>query len=253
MDHPRSALRICTLEIAEKPFYPAQTRATVIHSRAQFQPAGTRHFPSPIARRTEDMEAARTLVQAMWKIDLDESTERKGDAYLRYCEDQGLHALEEALFITELLQKNADVPRSALKESVANIQRHIHARGPSNGVFSGYTALGAINVPAMVTGVEQRVFHPTFDIDRALAKGVRMMLATDLAMDRDFVSSHSITVWDDSQSLRTILESSLPRLRHTPAPSVSQLMAPPQMVAGKASQRLRKRGNSMDEALARPP
>lgn len=52
------------------------------------------------------------------------------------------------------------------------------------------------------------------------------MLATDLPVSSSFYSGHSAMVWEDSKSLKTIMESSLPRVR-SPATSSFELSIPP--------------------------
>lgn len=171
------------------------------------------------------MEAARSLVQGMWKINLDECTERQCDAYLRFCQAQGLHPLEEMLFIIELLKGNASIPKGVLKDGVAEMQKQLQAERQRCNRSIEIVSISGINIPPMREGVDENVFCPTFDVDRALTKGVLVMLATDLALNSSSISGHSITVWEDSKSLRSIMESSLPRLRPS-TPSAVEVAIP---------------------------
>ncbi|KAJ4419462.1 hypothetical protein N0V82_004907 [Gnomoniopsis sp. IMI 355080] len=171
------------------------------------------------------MEEARSLVKEMWGIDPDESAEVKFDAYFRFCRAQGLYPPEEVLFITEFLKRNANVPKRVLEDSIAGMQRQYREGRSSDGKYIGNITASDVEIPKMLKGSEDKIFHSKFELDSALATGVRIMLATDLAMSPTSISSHIVqTIWDSSNSLKDALEASLPRLRHS-APSASNLPA----------------------------
>lgn len=170
------------------------------------------------------MEPARRLVQGMWGVDLDEYEERRFGAYLRFCHAQDLNPPEEILFVIDLLKRNANIPKGVLKDAILDFQKQILSGDP--GDLSKISS-NVLNMPTMFNNAEGKVIWPKFDVDRVLAKGVLIMLATDLAMKSSSLSGHSITVWEDSKSLGSIMESTLPRLRSsTPLIAFDSSMQP---------------------------
>lgn len=150
----------------------------------------------------------------MWGVELEDETERKYSTYLRFCLVQGLDPIEEIEFVIELLKNNAEAPKRLLKEALGQIRKEL--AGGINSTeqrLNSITSISGVAIPTIIQSVKESILHPTFDINRALAKAALIMLATDLAMDSNEVSGHSLTVWNDSESLRSIIESTLPRLR----------------------------------------
>lgn len=158
----------------------------------------------------QPMEATHSLVRSMWELELDRDTEKQHGAYLEFCQLQGLDPVEELGFVIALLKKNVEVPKRILKEAVLQMEHRPEINTLTSGVI----------IPAVKESVKAKILCPTFDIDRAIAKAVLVMLATDLAMDSNEVSGHSLTIWNDSKSLKHIIESTLPR----PQPSVSSAL-----------------------------
>ncbi|KAJ0121940.1 hypothetical protein J7T55_002450 [Diaporthe amygdali] len=148
----------------------------------------------------------------MWGVELDDDTERKYSTYLRFCLVQGLDPIQEIEFVIGLLKKNAEAPKRVLKEALGQIQKEL-AGSTTEQKLNSITLMSGLAIPTMTQSVKDSILWPTFDINRALAKAVLVMLATDLAMDSNEVSGHSLTVWNDAESLKSIIESTLPRLR----------------------------------------
>lgn len=162
------------------------------------------------------MEVTQSLVRSMWELEIDRDMEKQYGTYLQFCQGQGLDPVEELQFIIELLKKNAEIAKRVLKEAVLQMERK-----PESD-----TRISKIFIPAVEESVKERILRPTFDIDRAIAKTVLVMLATDLAMDSNEVSGHSLTIWNDSKSLRNIIESTLPRPRPSISPPVDSQSPP---------------------------
>lgn len=178
------------------------------------------------------MEATRSLVRCMWGVELDDDAERKYNTYLRFCLIQGLDSNEELEFVIELLKNNAEVPKRMLKDALDQIRKELAGGSPAKNRLNGNNSMNGVSVPTMTQSVNDRILRPTFDFNRALATAVLIMLATDLAMDSNEVSGHSLTVWNDSESLKSIIESTLPRLR-APTQPVSQSPASTQIHRSK--------------------
>lgn len=153
------------------------------------------------------MEATQSLVRSMWELELEGDTDKQYDTYFQFCQLQGLDSVGELHFVIELLKKNVEVPKRVLKEAVLQM-----GRKPEND-----TPISEVIIPPVRDSVKGKILHQKFDIDRAIAKAALVMLATDLAMDSNEVSGHSLTIWNDSKSLKNIMESTLPR----PRPSIS--------------------------------
>lgn len=149
----------------------------------------------------------------MWGVELDDDTERKYSTYLRFCLVQGLDPIEEIEFVVGLLKKNAEAPKRVLKDALEQIRKVLAGGGPTEQRINIITSMKGLGIPTMTRSVKDSILDPAFDINRTLAKAVLVMLATDLAMDSNEVSGHSLTVWNDAESLKSILESTLPRLR----------------------------------------
>lgn len=171
------------------------------------------------------MEAVRSLVRSMWGVELNDDAERKYSTYLRFCLVQGLESIEEVEFVIGLLKSNAEAPKRLLKEASDQIQKELAGGSTGSHKFNSKTSVMGVSIPAMTQSVNDKILHPTFDFNRVLAKAVLVMLATDLAMDSNEVSGHSLTVWNESESLKSIIESTLPRLR-TPIQSAYQSQMP---------------------------
>lgn len=155
----------------------------------------------------------------MWGFELNDDDERKYSTYLEFCLVQGLEPVEEIEFVIGLLKNNAEAPKRLLKEALDQT-REDHTRGSAtNQNFNINTSIDGISIPAVTQSVKNIILRPTFNPNRILAKAVLVMLATDLAMDSNEVSGHSLTVWNDLESLKAIIESTLPRLRLPTQPS----------------------------------
>lgn len=155
----------------------------------------------------------------MWGVELDDDAERKYSTYLRFCLVQGLESIEEVEFVIRLLKQNAEAPKRLLKEASDQIRKELAGGSAPNQKFHSNTSTIGVSIPTMTQSINDKILHPTFDFNRVLAKAVLVMLATDLAMDSNEVSGHSLTVWNESESLKTIIESTLPRLRSLPQPA----------------------------------
>lgn len=155
----------------------------------------------------------------MWGIELDDDAEKKYGTYLRFCLVQGLESIEEVEFVIEMLKKNAEAPKRLLKEALDQIRKDLAGGSTTNQKFNSNTSNIGVSTPKMTQSINDKILHPTFDFNRVLAKAVLVMLATDLAMDSNEVSGHSLTVWNESESLKTIIESTLPRLRASTQPA----------------------------------
>ncbi|KAH8788298.1 hypothetical protein F5883DRAFT_3764 [Diaporthe sp. PMI_573] len=162
------------------------------------------------------METSRSLVRSMWGVELDDDAERRYSTYLRFCLIQVLDSTEELEFVIALLKNNAEAPKHLLKEALDQVGKE---PATSKHRLNSNTSMNEISIPIMTQSVNDRILGPTFDFNRALAKAVLVMLATDLAMDSNEVSGHSLTVWNDSESLKSIIESTLPRLRAPTQPA----------------------------------
>lgn len=168
----------------------------------------------------------------MWGIELDDDSERKYNTYLRFCLLQSLDSVEEIKFVVELLKHNAETPKCLLKEALDQIREELAGGSTADHRFNGNTWMNGVSIPTMTQSVNDRILHPTFDFNRALAKAVLVLLATDLAMDSNEISGHSLTIWNDSESLKSIMESTLPRLR-APTQLALQSPAPSQVYSSK--------------------
>lgn len=162
------------------------------------------------------MEATQSLVRSMWELELDSDTEMQYGTFLQFCRFQGLDPVEELNFVIELLKKNVEIPKRLLKEAVLQM---VHKP-------KGSTRRSEVIIPTVEESVKAKILYPTFDIDRVIAKAVLVMLATDLAMDSNEVSGHSLTIWTDSKSLKKIIESTLPRPRPSIIPSLDSHSSP---------------------------
>lgn len=165
------------------------------------------------------MEAVRSLVRSMWGVELDDDAERKYNTYLRFCLVQGLESIEEVEFVIGLLKKNAEAPKRLLKEASDQVRKELAGGTTASHKFNSKTSVMGVSLPEITQSVHDKILHPTFDFNRVLAKAVLVMLATDLAMDSNEVSGHSLTVWNESESLKSIIESTLPRLRAPTQPA----------------------------------
>jgi hypothetical protein len=152
----------------------------------------------------------------MWGVELDDDAERRYSTYLRFCLIQVLDSTEELEFVIALLKNNAEAPKYLLKEALDQVGKE---PATSKHRLNSNTSMNEISIPTMTQSVNDRILGPTFHFNRALAKAVLVMLATDLAMDSNEVSGHSLTVWNDSESLKSIIESTLPRLRAPTQPA----------------------------------
>ncbi|KAG6364097.1 hypothetical protein INS49_005695 [Diaporthe citri] len=167
------------------------------------------------------MEAIRSLVRSMWGVELDDDTERKYRTCLRFCLVHGLDPIEEIEFVIGLLKKNAEAPKRVLKEALEQIRKELAGGDTTEQQLNSITSMSGVAIPSVTQSVRDSTLCPTFDTNRALAKAALIMLATELAMDSNEVSGHSLTVWNDSESLRSIIESTLPRLRASTQPAYS--------------------------------
>lgn len=155
----------------------------------------------------------------MWGVELDDETERKYSTYLRFCLVQGLDPIAEIEFVVGLLKKNAEAPKRVLKEALEQIRKELAGGSTTEQKLNRLTSMNGLAIPSMTQSVKDSILSPIFDINRALAKAVLVMLATDLAMDSNEVSGHSLTIWNDAESLQSIIESTLPRLRTSAQPA----------------------------------
>lgn len=149
----------------------------------------------------------------MWGVELDNETERKYGKYLLFCLVQGLDPIEEVEFVIGVLKMNAEAPKRVLKEALVQVRKELAGGTTTEQRLNSITSISGVAIPTITQGVKESILYPTFDTNRALAKAALIMLATDLAMDSNEVTGHSLTVWNDSESLRSIIESTLPRLR----------------------------------------
>lgn len=162
------------------------------------------------------MEATQSLVRSMWELELDGDTEKQYGTYFQFCQLQGLDSVEELQFVVELLRKNVEIPKRVIKEAVLQMERKPESDTPISEVF----------IPTVNEIVKERILRQAFDIDRTIAKAVLVMLATDLAMDSNEVSGHSLTIWNDSKSLKNIIESTIPRPRPPISPPLDSQSPP---------------------------
>lgn len=155
----------------------------------------------------------------MWGVELDDDGEKKYSTYLHFCQFQDLEPIEEIEFVIRLLKNNPEAPKRLLKEALDQI-REDHTKGSAaNHNFNINSSMDGVSIPTMTQSVNDIILRPTFNPNRVLAKAVLVMLATDLAMDSNEVSGHSLTVWNDSKSLKSIMEDTLPRLRPPTQPA----------------------------------
>lgn len=194
-----------------------QTRCLNISIPSHETFGGLRATAEVVSRTT--MEATRNLIRSVWGVELDDDTERKYSTYLRFCLVQGLDPIEEIEFTIGLLKNNAEAPKRLLKEALEQIRREIAGGITTEQRLNSITSMSGVVIPTITQSVKESILYSTFNINRALAKAAHIMLATDLAMDSKEVSGHSLTVWNDSESLRSIIESTLPRLRASTQPA----------------------------------
>lgn len=162
------------------------------------------------------MEVLQSLVRSIWELELDLDTEKQCGTFLQFCRSQGLDSVDELHFVIELLKKNVEIPKRVLKEAVLQMEHKTEDNTKTSEVI----------IPAVEEMAKSKVLCPTFDIDRAIAKAVLVMLAMDLAMDSNEVSGHSLTIWNDSKSFKNIIESTLPRPRMSISPPLDSQSPP---------------------------
>lgn len=159
------------------------------------------------------MESAtkEALVQAIWGIDLTDDIDNKLAAYFCYCHEEELDVTDEALFFIELLKTYPDSSKASLKVMVENMQRVWSSESIPTALQDNW-----IQQPLALERARQILALPTFKVeDIAIARAVRIMLGINIAARSTEIVGNSVIIWDDTKSLRDVVEQSLPGLRQS--------------------------------------
>lgn len=171
-----------------------------------------------------DLETQTSIVKTVWNLELDKSKNTTLESYSQYYYAQIGYNEPEVSFFTGLLKSNISSSRSELQNGVESL---IASWGnPASQVPSG-AGSRVSHTPVVGNDVKAAMTRPGFKVDAALAQAVRIVFAVDLAMSTREIMGHSMTVWDNSKSLQTVMTDIFPRFRmpnarnYTPDPQPS--------------------------------
>lgn len=160
-----------------------------------------------------DSATKETLVQTIWGVDLTEDTDNKLAAYFQYCHEEELDITDEALFFIGLLKTHPDVSKASVKAMVEEMQQ---AWSSSRSLPTALYNNSWRQQPLALERARQILTLPTFKVeDIAIARAVRIMLGIDMATRSTEIVGNSMIIWDDTKSMRDVVEQSLPGLRQS--------------------------------------
>lgn len=144
------------------------------------------------------------LLQAMWDVELVKTGRDNLKAYFQHCEDQGISTGKGILAVITLLRNNPSKPRFALQTAITNLQRRT-SDAPMTDAEEFAEDINTI-------GAEGILVSSNIQPDRSLATAVELMFGMSLALNDSAVARHSITVWEESKSVKDIIQSVFPRI-----------------------------------------
>lgn len=146
------------------------------------------------------------LLQSMWGVELVGTKRDNLKAYFQHWEEQGISTDTGVgiLAVVTLLRNNPSESRAALQAAIIDFRRRkTRAHAPyEEGIAEGIDPLGNGEV----------LMSSSVPADRLLATAVELMFGMSLAINVSAVARHSITFWEESKSIKDIIESVFPRI-----------------------------------------
>lgn len=157
-----------------------------------------------------DRPTKEALVQTIWDVNLTDDIDNKLVAYFQYCKEEEIDRSDEALFFIGLLKSKPEASKASLKAMVKDMQQAVSSNRPLPFAIFDNNNQNALALER----AKQLLTLQTFKVeDTAIAKAVRIMLGIDTVATSSEIIGNSMIIWDDTKSMRNIVEQSLPGFR----------------------------------------